>query len=99
MEKKLDANWIPFHVVAFSSEEYGTMAELISTQQYASNKSWESSRTSQFPIEIIIRFHNRCEIEHVILSSKPDKIIPEIEFHIGDGLSGSFLDVDYRLSG
>lgn len=27
------------------------------------------------------------------------KNIPEIEFFIGDGLSGSFLDAEYRLAG
>jgi len=35
----------------------------------------------------------------VAISTKPDRNIPEVEFHIGDGLGGSFLDVEYRLAG
>lgn len=28
-----------------------------------------------------------------------DKNIPAVEFYIGDGLSGSFVDAEYRLAG
>jgi hypothetical protein len=31
--------------------------------------------------------------------AKEDRFIPEVEVQIGDGMSGSFLDVDYRLAG
>jgi len=94
-----DYSWMPFHVVACSSEEFGTNVELIATQPYTTNRSWESSKTASFPQEIVLRFHTRCEINHIVLSTKPNRNIPEIEFHIGDGLSGSFLDVEYRLAG
>jgi centrosomal protein CEP104 len=90
---------VSFTVVACSSEEYGTNSELICTQPFASQKSWESSRTAKFPVEIVLRFAYRCEIEHAMLCSKPEKNIPDVEFQFGDGLSGSFLDVDYRLAG
>lgn len=31
--------------------------------------------------------------------SKEEKFIPEVEILIGDGMSGSFIDVEYRLAG
>jgi hypothetical protein len=43
-------------------------------------KSWESSRTGSFPVEIVIRFHYRAEIGHVFIAAKKDKSIPDIEF-------------------
>lgn len=92
-------SWIPFHIVACSSEEKGTQIELLSTQQYSSQKSWESSRVSDYPVEIVLRFHYRSEMNYCVMASKQDKNIPEILFHIGDGLAGSFLDVEYRESG
>jgi len=94
-----DYGWVTFNIVAVGSEEYGTDAELIATQPYATNRSWECSRTATFPQEIVLRFHSRCELDHIAIATKPDKNIPEVEFHIGDGLSGSFLDVEYRLAG
>jgi len=92
-------SWIPFHIVACSSEEKGTQIELLATQQYSQHKSWESSRVSDYPVEIVLRFHYRSELDYCVMASKQDKNIPEIEFHIGDGLAGSFLDVEYRMAG
>lgn len=92
-------SWVPFHVVACSSEEKGTQIDLLSTNQFSPYKSWESSRVADFPIEIILRFHYRSELLYCVLASKQDKNIPEIEFHIGDGLAGSFMDVEYSLAG
>jgi len=31
--------------------------------------------------------------------AKEDRFIPEVELFIGDGLSGSFVDVDFRRAG
>jgi hypothetical protein len=62
-------------------------------------RTWECARYAKFPQEIVIRLNYRSEIAHIILMSKEDRFIPEIEIHIGDGMSGSFLDVDYRLAG
>lgn len=47
----------------------------------------------------MIRLNYRSEIAHIILMAKEDRFIPAVEIHIGDGMSGSFLDVDYRLAG
>ena len=35
----------------------------------------------------------------MLIASKSDKGIPEIEFLIGDGWNGSFADTDYRMAG
>lgn len=94
-----DYSWIPFHVVACTSEDFGTSVELIASQSYTTNRSWESSRTASFPQEIVLRFNTRCEVSHLVIATKLDRNIPEVEFHVGDGLSGSFLDVEYRLAG
>jgi hypothetical protein len=47
----------------------------------------------------VIRLNYRCEIAHIMVMAKENKFIPEVEAYIGDGMSGSFLDVDYRLAG
>jgi hypothetical protein len=31
--------------------------------------------------------------------AKDDRFIPEVDILIGDGLSGNFMDVDYRRGG
>ena len=51
--------WIPFHVAACSSEEFGTGAENLSDQSQYSNSGWQSERLGQFPIDLILRFHFR----------------------------------------
>jgi hypothetical protein len=47
----------------------------------------------------VIRLNYRSEIAHIILMAKEDRFIPEVEVYIGDGISGSFLDVEYRHAG
>ena len=41
----------------------------------------------------------RSEVAHVIIMAKENRFIPECEIFVGDGISGSFDDVDYRLAG
>jgi hypothetical protein len=48
---------------------------------------------------VVIRLNYRAEIAHIIIMSKQDRFIPDVEILIGDGMSGSFLDVDFRLAG
>jgi len=62
-------------------------------------RAWECARYATFPQEIVIRLNYRCEVAHIVVMSKEDRFIPEIETYIGDGMSGSFQDVDYRLAG
>jgi len=47
----------------------------------------------------VIRLNYRSEIAHIVMMAKDDRFIPEVEVYIGDGISGSFLDVEYRFAG
>jgi hypothetical protein len=38
-------------------------------------------------------------VAHVVLSAKEDRYIPEVELQVGDGLSSSYLDADFRKAG
>ncbi|KAM3136863.1 hypothetical protein pb186bvf_011122 [Paramecium bursaria] len=95
----MNYNWVPFHIVACSSEDFTTPADYLSTQQYGSQRAWECSRTADFPVEIILRFHTRVQLDHVLIASKLDKIIPKVDIYIGDGLNGGFNDAEYRKTG
>ena len=46
---------------------------------------------------MVVRLNFRAEVSHVILMAKENRFIPEVEIQIGDGISGSFEDVEYRL--
>lgn len=92
--------WVPFTSVAASSEMQGTSLEDLSMITFEpQTKSWECARYCKYPQEIVIRLNYRCEVAHVIVMAKEDRFIPAVEVHIGDGVSGSFMDVDYRLAG
>lgn len=91
--------WIPYHVVSCSSEEYGTSIDSLTSTEQSKNSAWECERLAQFPVVIIQRFHYRIELDYLILESKNHYHIPHVEMFQGDGLSGSFMDVDYRKSG
>ena len=92
--------WTPFTAVAASSEMQGTSLEDLSLITFEPQvRTWECARYCNYPQEIVIRLNYRSEIAHLILMAKEDRFIPEAEIHIGDGMSGSFLDVEYRLAG
>ncbi len=92
--------WVPFNCVAASSEMQGTSLEDLSMITFEPHTgAWECARYCKFPQEIVIRLNYRSEIAHLIMMSKEDRFVPEVEIHIGDGMTGSFLDVDYRLAG
>jgi centrosomal protein CEP104 len=91
--------WVPYHVVSCSSEEHGTSIEALTSAEMSRHQAWESQRLAKFPVEIILRFHYRIELDYVIINSKDHLHIPAAEVLIGDGLSGSFLDATYRLAG
>ena len=92
--------WVPFHTVSATSEMQGTNLEELSLNHYEpSERAWECSRYVDFPQEVIIRLNHRSEVAHVIIMAKENRFIPECEIYVGDGISGSFDDVDYRLAG
>jgi len=61
--------------------------------------TWECARYCQYPVELVLKLDYRCEVAHVVLCAKEDRYIPEVELHVGDGLSNHFLDVEYRKAG
>ena len=76
-------------VVAVTSEQSGTSAEDLprtadstpSTLGYLGMpgaEPWECARYVNIPKELIIWFDFRCEIAHLVLSAKEDRLIPEI---------------------
>jgi len=60
---------------------------------------WENARFCTWPQEVILRMETRAQVSHMIIMSKEDRSIPECEIYIGDGISGSFLDCEYRHAG
>ncbi|CAD8106995.1 unnamed protein product [Paramecium primaurelia] len=96
---RIDFNWVPFHIVACSSEDFNSPADFLSTQQYGQQRSWECSRTADYPVEIILRFHTRIQVDHLLIASKADKGIPKMNIYIGDGLNGGWNDAEYRRAG
>jgi len=46
----------------------------------------------------VIRLNYRSEIAHIVMMAKDDRFIPEVEVYIGDGISGSFLDLQGNFS-
>lgn len=91
--------WIPYHVVACSSEEYGCSADQLGDQAQYQSKGWESERLGEFPVEIVFRTHYRCELDYLVLIGKDNLTLADVDFMIGDGLSGNFNTVTYRLAG
>lgn len=60
---------------------------------------WENARYCTWPQEMVIRMNERCQFQHIIIISKEDRAIPDCDFFIGDGISGSFNDCPYRHAG
>jgi centrosomal protein CEP104 len=94
-----DFCWIGYTPIAASSEAAGTSLQELANTETGSAKSWESGRFVKYPQEVVIRLDHRVELAHVLIASKPDRIIPDIEICVGDGLYGSFVDADYRFAG
>ena len=106
LEREINRNaksrftWIQFHAVGSTSEMEGTSLEELELNNFEpSERSWEWGVYSEFPQEVWVRLNFRAEIAHVILMAKEDRFIPEWEILIGDGISGSFVDAEYRIGG
>lgn len=55
-------SWIPFHIVACSSEEIKGHWDLAKKDSF-----WISNPSGSFPIEIILRLHFRVELKHLLI--------------------------------
>lgn len=96
LPKKQYYEFIPFHPASITSEMIGTSIEELYQHNYPNKRSWECSRLCIFPQEIIVRFNYRAHIKFILIRAKIDRSIPEVNFYIGDGLSGSYLDTSFR---
>lgn len=95
----VDHAWISFSAVSSSTEANGTSISSLERSEKSSAASWESSRFACFPQEIIVRLDHRVQFSYILLSTKPYKLIPDVEVWIGDGVYGSFLDAEYHFAG
>jgi len=91
--------FIEFHAVSCSSQNVGTNLEELSYALHPVENGWECGRFVNFPQEVIFQLHTRSKLEYIILACKPNMSYNGIKLYIGDGLSGSFLDVNYREAG
>lgn len=92
-------SWISFTPVAVESEAQGTSIQSLINAQAELETSWESARFASFPQEIILKLESRTQLNHVLISSKSNRPIPELELHIGDGPVDNFLAVQYHRAG
>lgn len=91
--------WIGFTPICVESEAQGTYIQSLTSSQVESDTSWESARYSTFPQEIILKLDTRAQLNHILISSKTNRHIPELEVQIGDGPYNNFLTVEYHKAG
>ena len=91
--------WVSFSAVSSSTEAQGTSISELERSEKSSERSWECGRFASFPQEIIVRLDHRIQFSYILLATKPNKLIPEVEVQIGDGVYGSFLDAEYHYAG
>lgn len=87
--------FIPFHPVSATSEMVGTSIEELLQHNYPNKNSWENARFCNYPEEVIIRMNHRSEVKFILIRSKFDRPIPEVEIYLGDGVFGNFNDTKY----
>ena len=92
-------SWITFSAISASTEAHGTSIGALERSAKPSDSSWECSRFASFPQEAIVRLDHRVQFSYIVLSTKPNKLIPDVEVQIGDGVYGSFLDAEYHIGG
>lgn len=91
--------FLPFHPVCVTSEMVGTSIEELLTNNFPSKRSWECSRLGEFPQDLIVRLNYRSHMKYIVLKSKVDRNINEVELFVGDGISGNFTDTEYLKVG
>ena len=96
LPKKQFYEFIPFHPASVTSEMVGTSVEELFQHNYPSKRSWECSRMGVFPQELIVRLNQRSHVKYVILRAKINRPIPEVILYMGDGVTGSYNDCEFR---
>jgi centrosomal protein CEP104 len=87
--------FIPFHPVSVSSEMIGTTIEELLMHNFPTKNSWENSRLGNFPEEVFVRLNHRSDLKFVLISSKINRPIPQLDIYLGDGTVGNFNDTKY----
>lgn len=91
--------FIDFHGVASSSQNMGSALDNLLLALHPVENAWESARFSDFPQEVVFRLHARTKLEYILIASKKSLEAKRVQILIGDGLSGSFADVNYQVAG
>jgi len=94
-----DHSLIGYSVVCASSEAPGTSILSLEKSYDAFQTHWECARFASFPQYLIVRLDCRVQFSYIIVQTKPQHIIPDLEVHVGDGFVGSFEDAEYSLGG
>ena len=87
--------FIPFHPVSVSSEMIGTTIEELLMHNFPTKNSWENSRLGNYPEEVFLRLNHRSDLKFVLISSKINRPIPQLDIYLGDGIVGNFNDTKY----
>ena len=87
--------FIPYHPVSVSSEMVGTTIEELLMHNFPTKNSWENSRLGNFPEEVIVRLNHRSDLKFIIIRSKINRPIPQLDIYLGDGIVGNFNDTKY----
>ncbi len=88
--------FLTYHPVCVTSEMVGTSIEELVMHNFPTKRSWESSRLSKYPQELIIRLNYRSHMKYILIKTKIHRFIDELELYIADGLDGNFNDANYR---
>ncbi len=91
--------FIEFNSVACSSQNEGTSLEELSFALRPTENGWECGRFAKFPQEVVFKLHARAHLEYVMVAAKSGMMLSGLQVFVGDGLSGSFVDVKYHLAG
>eukprot|EP00826_Nyctotherus_ovalis_P010056 TRINITY_DN1266_c0_g4_i1.p1 TRINITY_DN1266_c0_g4~~TRINITY_DN1266_c0_g4_i1.p1 ORF type:complete len:614 (-),score=114.70 TRINITY_DN1266_c0_g4_i1:560-2401(-) len=91
--------FIDFHGVASSSQNIGSTLDNLLYALQPTQNGWESGRFAEFPQEVVFRLHARTKLEYIFIASKKLLEAKRVQILIGDGLSGSFADVNYQVAG
>jgi centrosomal protein CEP104 len=90
---------IGYSVVCASSEAHGSSVLSLERSYQSMQDHWECARFASFPQFIIFRLDFRVQFSYIILQTKNDRVIPDVEVYVGDGLVASFDDADYSFGG
>lgn len=90
---------IGYSAVCASSEAQGASVLSLEKSYQSMQEHWECARFASFPQYLVFRLDFRVQFSYIVLQTKLNRVIPDVEVHVGDGLVGSFEDAEYTLAG